>query len=602
MAGKAGAQTLGNSPGRRRWRRTAVGICASDRKAVVQRLASTCAKHALRTRLLLAIGGCLSFGALAIGLAAHVAWEALTAGGQGAPAPAPETRLPLAAWAIAVAAAAALASALAGLALVRRVFAALERMRQAANRVAAGQRDLALAPEGADEIGALARALTEMAASTAASYQEVEEQNRNLERIVRLSTEELRHKNLALAFQNEKVSEANKLKSAFLASVSHELRTPLNAILALSEMLHDQISGPLSDEQVKQAAMIYRSGENLLHLINQVLDLSKIESGRMEVHRESVRIVDVLVEAAQGLRPLAEEKGLLFEVTSEGSGIEALVDAEKLRQVFVNLLGNAIKFTLRGSVRARIRLLPDEKLLFVEVVDTGPGVATEHQHLLFQEFQQVERSGGPNKGTGLGLAISRRLVNLLGGDIWVDSERGQGARFAFVVPLTGAEPGDLAGARNQVDRRRSAPEGQRRVLVVDDDVVEAGVLARYLRQEGLEVLTALDGLEALHTLRREPVDLVILDLLSPGEDAFQLVRRMREHPRLKPVPVVVNSSRQLSEDEVTLLKPHVQSIFFKGTRGVGDLIAEVADALHARPETPTVDVRAAGVGGLEDVA
>jgi len=573
----------------------------------VQRLASSYAQHALRTRLLLAVGGCLAFGALAAGLAIYLAWGPPTAGSEvasqgAAPARAHPAFTSSITWSILAALAAAFASALGAGVMVRRLFAALERMRLAANRVAAGQRDLSLAPEGSDEVGTLARALNEMAASTAASYQEVEEQNRNLERIVRLSTEELRHKNLALAFQNEKVSEANKLKSAFLASVSHELRTPLNAILALSEMLRDQISGPLSDEQVKQAAMIYRSGENLLHLINQVLDLSKIESGRMEVHREPTRIVDVLIEAAQGLRALAEEKGLAFEIVSEGLGIEALVDREKLRQVFVNLLGNAIKFTPRGSVRSRIRLLPEENLLFVEVQDTGPGIAVEHQHLIFQEFHQVERSSEPNKGTGLGLAISRRLVNLLGGDIWVDSDRGQGARFAFVVPLTTADHGDLGEGRSKLDGRPSVRGGQHRVLVVDDDVVEAGVLARYLRQQGLEVLTALDGLEALHTLRREPVDLVILDLLSPGEDAFQLVRRMREHPRLKPVPVVVNSSRQLSEDEVTFLKPYVQSIFFKGTRGVGDLIAEVAEALHPGPQSPSMDVRPAGVGGLEDAA
>jgi two-component system, chemotaxis family, sensor kinase CheA len=569
----------------------------------VQRLASVFTRHTLRARLTFAVGGCLVFGALAAGLAAFVVRDPGSAGSQlSAPASVATRSNPALVWTILTATMAALVSALAAVHLLGRVFAALETMRQAANRVACGQREIPLAAEGNNEIGALARALNEMAASTAASYHEVEEQNRNLERIVRLSTEELRHKNLALAFQNEKVNEANKLKSAFLASVSHELRTPLNAILALSEMLRDQISGPLSEEQVKQASMIYRSGENLLHLINQVLDLSKIEAGRMEVHRESVPIVDMLVDAANALRPLAEEKGIVFEVVSEGEGVHSMVDAEKLRQVFVNLLGNAIKFTPRGSVRARIRLLQDENLLFVEVQDTGPGIAAEHQHLIFQEFQQVDRPTTTGKGTGLGLAISRRLVNLLGGDIWVDSERGKGARFAFVVPLTSMDQSDLGESRNRHAEQPVPRSGKQRVLVVDDDVVEAGVLARYLRQHGLEVLTALDGPEALHILRREPVNLVILDLLEPGEDAFQLVRRMREHPRLKPVPVVVNSSRQLSEDELSFLKPYVQSIFFKGTRGVGDLIAEVTHALHCDPESPGAEIRPAGVGGLEDVA
>ncbi len=565
----------------------------------MRELATMLERHALRTRLLLALFGLLLSSGLGIGLALHLLWPHLMARSGtdvGAPA-APST-----VWGIAVAVAVAVPSAVVAVRVIWRLFGSLGAMRAAANRVAAGQSEASLKVEGDDEVGALARALHDMAASTAASYREVEEQNRDLERIVRLSTEELRHKNLALAFQNEKVNEANKLKSAFLASVSHELRTPLNAILALSEMLRDQLSGPLSEEQVKQASMIYRSGENLLHLINQVLDLSKIESGRMEVQRTPAHIVDILADAANGLRPLAEEKGLAFELDLEGQGVEVVVDAEKLRQVFVNLLGNAIKFTERGTVRASVRLVQAENLLFVEVQDTGPGVAPEHQHLIFQEFQQVEPLAVTSKGTGLGLAISRRLINLLGGDIWVDSDRGKGARFAFVVPLT--LPGETDDAKEplaELPARQTPSRGQQRVLVVDDDVVEAGVLARYLRQHGLEVLTALDGADALHIMRRDPVDLVILDLLTPGEDAFRLVQRMGEHPRLKPVPVIVNSSRPLSVDELSFLKPRVQSIFYKGTRGVGDLIDEVAGALRAAAPVPE-EAPTAGVSRLKDAA
>ncbi len=475
------------------------------------------------------------------------------------------------------------------LATCRRLFTGLQRLLHAARSLAAGQCGVTLDRDSDDEIAELGAALQEMATRTEASYGEIEEQNRNLERIVRARTEELRQKNLALAFQNEKVIEANRMKSAFLASMSHELRTPLNAILALSEMLRDQISGPLSGEQVKQASMILTSGQNLLNLINDVLDLSRIESGRMEVRPERVQIVDRLVEAGEGLRPLAEEKGLTLEIQEEGLGSEVFLDLEKLRQVFINLLGNAIKFTDRGSVTIRIRLLPDQDLLYVEVQDTGPGIEPEFQHQLFQEFRRAEDGGAPEKkGTGLGLAISKKLVTLMGGDIWVDSAPGSGSRFAFVIPLHTTEEDEetpeqgttIAEWRRGQFAAREGEEGKQRVLVVDEDVVESGVLGRYLRRRGMEVLTALDVVEAIDTLRRETVDLVLLDLVSPGDGGFRLLRRIGRDPRLQKIPVVVNASRELSEDEAGFLKPQVHSIFVKGTRGVSDLIDTVENALQ----------------------
>ncbi len=475
------------------------------------------------------------------------------------------------------------------LATCRRLFTGLQRLLRAARSLAAGQCGVTLNRDSDDEIAELGAALQEMATRTEASYREIEEQNRNLERIVRARTEELRQKNLALAFQNEKVIEANRMKSAFLASMSHELRTPLNAILALSEMLRDQISGPLSREQVKQASMILTSGQNLLNLINDVLDLSRIESGRMEVKPERVQIVDRLVEAGEGLRPLAEEKGLTLEIQEEGLGSEVFLDLEKLRQVFINLLGNAIKFTDRGSVTIRIRLLPDQDLLYVEVQDTGPGIEPEFQHQLFQEFRRAEDGGAPEKkGTGLGLAISKKLVTLMGGDIWVDSAPGSGSRFAFVIPLHTTEEDQeapeqgttIAEWRRGQFAAREGEEGKQRVLVVEEDVVASGGLGRYLRRRGMEVLTALDVVEALETLRRVTGDLVLLDLVSPGDGGFRLLRRIGRDPRLQKIPVVVNASRELSEDEAGFLKPQVHSIFVKGTRGVSDLIDTVENALQ----------------------
>ncbi len=477
--------------------------------------------------------------------------------------------------------------------IMRRTLSGLHRSLEAANAMAAGRIDIMPDPDGETEIVELGRALRDMAAKTEASYFEIEEQNRSLERAVSARTEELRQKNLALAFQNEKVIEANRLKSAFLASVSHELRTPLNAILALSEMLRDCVSGPLSEEQSRQAAMIYTSGENLLHLINEVLDLSKIESGRMEITTERVDIVSHLVSAADAVRPLAEEKGLDFAVETEGGGVEAILDAEKLRQVFVNLVGNAIKFTSKGGVMARIRLLEQEDLLYVEIEDTGPGVAPKDQHQIFQEFRQVKEGTLPDGviGTGLGLAISKKLVNLMGGDIWVDSAFGSGSRFAFLIPLRNrthedvpvdfgddAHRGHADGDRSDTSRRMIG--GHHLVLVADEDSIEAGVLGRYLRRQGCEVLTVTDGTEAIRVLRREPVDLLILDLMSPGKEGLRLIEQVEADLRLDNLPVIVNTAWRLSAEELEYLKPKVRSVFAKGTRGVRDLMGLVTQELQ----------------------
>jgi len=495
-----------------------------------------------------------------------------------------------------------------GLAMVaRRILEGLHQLREVTGGILSGEQQPFPPFEGEDEFDTLGQTLRDVCHRMDASHREIEERNRGLEGIINASTEQLRQKNLALAFQNEKVIEANRLKSAFLASVSHELRTPLNAIMALSEMLRDGIAGPLNEEQAKQAGIIYKSGENLLHLINQVLDLSKIESGRMEVRRETVDIVAYLLEAAASLRPLAEEKGLRLTWETEGEGTEVSVDPEKLRQVFVNLLGNAIKFTEDGSVTARIRLLPDEDLLYVEVQDTGPGIPRKERHLIFQEFRQVEKAAAGGKGTGLGLAISKKLVNLLGGDIWVDSVVGSGSRFAYVVPLRlrreeapRVESEDSLKAPGRVHPGR---EQSHAVLVVDDDVVESGVLGRYLRQQGVEVLTALDGLEAYQILQRETIGLVLLDLFSTGEEGFQLVRRMKRQGDLRSIPVIANTRRRFSDEEMEGLKPQVRAVFEKGSRGVSDLIGLVTDTLKVEPG-PGSEALAhrTGAGELDEVA
>ena len=438
-------------------------------------------------------------------------------------------------------------------------------------------------PEGPrNPIAALRDTVLLMAERVRAAARESETLNRSLTAKVSQRTEELRQKNLALAFQNEKVIEADRMKSAFFASVSHELRTPLNAILALTDMLREEIAGPLNDEQRRHVGMIHSSGENLLNLINEVLDLSRIEAGRMEVRYENIALVDRLLQAVEELRPLAESKGLALTVRAEGAGHVVRADAEKARMVVTNLLGNAIKFTAEGGVSVRVQLLEEEHLLSVEVEDTGPGIAPEHQRRVFLEFQRIDASeAAPQKGTGLGLAICKRLVNLMGGDIWVDSAPGRGSRFAFVVPT---QPVTSRPVEPPVPMA-PLPDGPARVLVVGAQAAAAGALARHLRQSGTDALIARDGAGAERLLRAERIDLLLVLMQSGGGSEAAWIQAFGNDALLARVPVVAHSREELSAEARRRFAEHPAAVLLEGDRCTRDLVDDALLILHSLRES-----------------
>jgi len=501
--------------------------------------------------------------------------------------------------------------------LGRRIFSALARLTEAARSLAPAPSEAAasLAPGGArrpassagDEMVELGTAFTEMATRVQAAYREVESLNRSLAAKVQQRTEELRQKNLALAFQNEKVIEADRLKSAFFASVSHELRTPLNAILALTEMLRDEIAGPVNPDQRKHLSMIYSSGESLLNLINEVLDLSRIEAGRMEVRCERTAVVDRLLDAVEELRPLAEAKGLTLTVEAHGRGHEALVDGEKVRLVLINLLGNAIKFSDAGTITARLRLLEEEHMLSVEVEDTGPGIPAEHQQQIFLEFHRVEMgASGKQKGTGLGLAVSKQMVNLMGGDIWVDSMVGKGSRFAFVIPLgqraRAGETREPALAAGVPIPEAPLSESRPRVLVVDADALGAGVLSRYLRQGGIDVLQAPDSPTARELLQAEEVEAILVKLHGGDKELSGLVDRLARDPALGALPVIVNATEALSGAQRTRLEDLPRITLLQGDHSVTELVARTLEVLAVTPASLPSGTRSGDPGRAEEAA
>ncbi|GAA0314963.1 hypothetical protein GCM10010302_62690 [Streptomyces polychromogenes] len=401
------------------------------------------------------------------------------------------------------------------------------------------------------------------------------DRNRDIER----KNHQIEQARQELEERARELARASLYKSEFLANMSHELRTPLNSLLILAQLLAQNPEGNLTEKQADYAAVIHSAGSDLLQLINDILDLSKVEAGRMDVHPEPVSLQRVLDYVDVTFRPVADERGLEFTVSGAPSAGEGLVtDEGRLRQVLRNLVSNALKFTRTGGVSLRVeRAAPEEvpgslrgtgPVLSFRVIDTGIGIPAEQLESVFDAFQQGE-SGADRAygGTGLGLSISREVSKLLGGTITAESTAGQGSCFTLYLPENDGRAqarADREGAGEERDDAAPAlslaapvdDEGlrDRTVLLVDDDTRNVYALTEVLKSAGMQVLTADNGEAGIRLLAAHPeVDLVVMDLMMAGLDGYATTRAIRAMPGQAELPVVVVTAKAMPGDRTEAL-------------------------------------------------
>ena len=369
----------------------------------------------------------------------------------------------------------------------------------------------------------------------------------NVERIlvVAVDVTELLETQSELVAAREAAEDANYAKSQFLANMSHEIRTPMSAILGFADVLAQSLTEP---RQIEAANTIRRNGDHLLNLINDILDLSKIEAGRMTIHSQKFSPQMLVNDVVKSLFWRIESSKVQLRVATEGlipEWIES--DLTRLRQVLINLVGNALKFTSEGSIEVRLRTLPqtsnEQRLLEFAVVDTGIGIAEEHLEWLFQPFTQVDDSSTrQHGGTGLGLAICKRLVNMLGGEISLESQLGKGSTFRFVIPYV--EPDTFETTMLHIEDARSESEDPTadsphlpRVLLAEDGPDNQRLFKFLLEKAGMAVTIANNGSEAIEAIQSgwDQFDLVLMDLEMPVLDGYSATRELRAMGYKKPV-------------------------------------------------------------------
>lgn len=453
---------------------------------------------------------------------------------------------------------------------------------------------------------------------------------------IQAQTEELIAQRDALEKKTREAEKANRMKSVFLSNMSHELRTPLNSIIGLARLILDDYQVTQNQRHKEYLEIILRNGENLLELINDILDLKRIEAGREEMHFTAVKTKDLIEKLALSITPLTQKKDLSFEIQTDDAPETIVTDQRRLNQVLTNLLGNAVKFTEQGGITLKCtkKITEERDYAIFEVIDTGIGIPKGYEKLIFEPFKQVDGSYTHKYGgTGLGLSISQKLAQMLGGEISVVSELGKGSNFILTIPVdrrskarlpdevwkkrlkaallpdtvnSSATPQSNSGAfkRNPSTCTADAYSKQtlkvseksvimsatmhttkpQKILVVDDDMLVLKELGTRLKSYGYEISYAFDGNLGLKLLLDEKPGLVLLDLTMPVMDGFSFLHEMQKLPNVAETPVIILSAADLDSNIKKMLSPNVKGILQKGNIKSQELMTLLQKTLGSTEE------------------
>jgi PAS domain S-box-containing protein len=362
----------------------------------------------------------------------------------------------------------------------------------------------------------------------------------------------------ALKLANAEMENALKVKDEFLANMSHELRTPLNAILGISESLEEQMIGTLNEKQQKYVGIIKESGKHLLDLINDILDISKIEAGRMELTVHPIGVEKLCQASLRMIKELAQKKKIQVSFKIHGEVATIMGDERRLKQVLVNLLSNAVKFTEENNkIGLEVKGYPQRNEVTFSVWDTGIGIAEEDLKFLFKPFVQLDAGLAREfQGTGLGLALVAQMVRLHGGSVNVKSQIGKGSMFTITLPWEAEEQNAPAKVTGKLVLPSQKPNGKRKskILLVEDTDIIVSLVKDYLTYKGYEVIVAYNGREGIYLAKEKQPDLILMDVMMPIMNGIDATIEMRKDKNLSHVPIIALTALAMPGDRERCLE------------------------------------------------